>query len=212
MNARRTILIMILCIAFFGFVICSGFGLYIYQYGQTDRAVPSDVIIILGAGTRVDGTPNRAQLRRVRHAATLYKRNLAPFLLCTGGYTNEHIKSEAQSCVEILHAEGVPDRAILREDASTNTIENVTESRKVMDANNLKTAIVVSDNFHLFRSEWLSREYSMSVSLSPAQATQGQLSFVNATLATYREVGSLILNAYRIVTSDYREVGRGVVK
>jgi uncharacterized SAM-binding protein YcdF (DUF218 family) len=96
----------------------------------------------------------------------------------------------------------------LREDISTTTIENVIEARKVMDAHGLKTAIVVSDNYHLWRAEWLFHEYSMTVTLSPAEATQGGLSFVNATLGAYREVGSMVVNAWRIVTSDYREQGK----
>jgi uncharacterized SAM-binding protein YcdF (DUF218 family) len=207
---NRRLLILAVGVILFGFLTATGTALFIYNYGQTDRATPSDAIIVLGAGTRIDGSPNRALLRRTRHAASLYKRGLATSIICTGGYTNGHPKSEAQACAEVLIREGVPDTAILRDDVSTNTMENVIEARKVMDARNLKTAIIVSDSYHLFRAEWLFREYSMTVTLSPAQATQGRLSFVNAAMGTYREVGSLILNALRIVTSDYRESGRVV--
>lgn len=188
-------------------LLTGGLMLFIYRYGQTDRADRADVIIILGAGTRVDGTPNRPQTRRVRHAATLYQRGIAPYLLCTGGLTDNHPKSEAQTCIDLLRSLGIPESAILSEHISTNTMENVIESRKVMDAARLRTAVVVSDDFHLFRAEWLFHEYSMTVSVSPAQATQGRLSYVTAASSTFREVGSLFLNAWRIVSSDYRQNG-----
>jgi uncharacterized SAM-binding protein YcdF (DUF218 family) len=183
--------------------------LYIYAYGQTDRATqPADVIIILGAGTRVDGSPNRAEIRRVRHAVALYNRGLAPALLCTGGITENHPKSEAQTCLDLARGLGVPAEALFYEDASTNTMENVIEARAVMNAHHFKTAIVVSDNFHLLRAEWLFREYSVPVEVSPAQATQGPLTFATATASTLREFGSFFLNGFRILWSDYRAAGK----
>lgn len=176
----------------------AGLALYIFWYGQADRATASDVIIVLGAGTRNDGTANRALARRVRHGVTLYQRGLAPYLLCTGGYTNGHPKSEAEVCADLAAKLGVPQNMILQDRTSTNTLENVIESRKLMQPLNLKTAVVVSDNFHLFRAEWLFNEFGIKTYLSPAQSTQGRLTYTNAALGTVRELGALAINFYRV--------------
>lgn len=181
----------------------------IFQYGQAAPPLqPADVIIVLGAGTRADGSPNRAEIRRVRHAVALYKRGLAPALICTGGFTENHPKSEAQTCMDLARGLGIPDSALYYEDRSTNTMENVIEARAVMNAKHFRNAIVVSDNFHLLRAEWLFREYSVPIQISAAQATQGPLTFATATTSTLREVGSFVVNAYRILASDYRAAGR----
>ena len=198
MKARRLVLRVALAGVIIGTVGMLLLGAYIVVYGQADRAVRSDVIIVLGAGTRDDGTANRAQTRRIRHGVVLYQRGLAPYLLCTGGYTNNHPRSEAQSCVDLARQLGVPPGAILREDVSTTTLENAAEAQKVMAAKGLKRAIIVTDNFHLFRAEWLFRAYGVTVTLSPAQTTQGPLSPINTCTATLREIGSLILNYYRL--------------
>ncbi len=201
MNARRSALRIVLIGIVIGVVGTVLLGVYIVAYGQADRAVRSDVIVVLGAGTRDDGTPNRAQTRRTRHAIALYQRGFAPYLLCTGGYTNNHPRTEAQTCVDLALQLGVPAEAILREDVSTTTLENAAEAQKVMTTKGLMSAIIVTDDFHLFRSEWLFHAYGVSVTLSPAQATQGPLSPINTFTATLREIGSLVLNFYRLAVA-----------
>ncbi len=164
----------------------------IYAYGQPDRAAPADVIIILGGGTFPDGTPSDAQVRRIAHGVRLYKRGIAPWLLCTGGYDHPtYAKSEAQTCVDGALAGGVPESAILREDVSLTTIQNAIQAQRIMTIHNLMSAVIVSDNFHLFRAEWLFHHFGMSdLYLSPAQATQGSLPLDEALFDSYREVGA----------------------
>lgn len=166
-------------------------GLYVYQYGQPDRAAPADVIIILGAGTRPNGAPTAAYYRRIRHGVALYEAGLAPYVLCTGGYTARHPKSEARACADVVRDLGVPEHAILLEEISRSTEENAIEARRMMDGLGLHTAILVSDNFHLLRAEWIFRDYGIPVALSPAQATTGPLYWRTALSNTAREVAAL---------------------
>lgn len=181
------------------FVIASVVAAFVFLYGQTDRVAPADVIIVLGAGTRPDGSPTRAQTRRVRHGVALYQKGVAPWLLCTGGYTNNHPGSEAQTCVDIALSMGVPSSAILREDVSMTTIENVIEARKLMQTYSLHNAVIVSDNYHLFRAEWLFRSYGVSVVSSPAQASEGPIPWFSGLWGSYREVGALVVNGLRLM-------------
>ncbi len=175
------------------FALWSAAALIIYLYGQPDHAAPSDVIVILGAGVFPDGTPTDAHIRRIRHAVALYKRGLAPLLLCTGGYnTPLHVKTEAQVCTEILLNSGVPQSAILNEEQSHTTEENAIEARKVMQAHHLKTALIVTDNFHILRSKILFTVERISATVSPAQATQGPLSLQWVVFGSYREVPAFL--------------------
>lgn len=166
-------------------------GLYIYRYGEADRAAPADVIIILGAGVQPNGAPTAAYTRRIQHGVALYRAGMAPFVLCTGGYTARRPTSEARACVALARDLGVPDSAILFEEISRSTEENAIQARRVMDEHGLRTAILVSDNFHLLRAEWMFRDRGIPVALSPAQATVGPLDGWVAVSNTAREVAAL---------------------
>jgi hypothetical protein len=57
-----------------------------------------------------DNRPGPALTRRANHAAELWKRGLAPAIICTGGITGrENTRSEASACSELLRAAGVPE-------------------------------------------------------------------------------------------------------
>jgi uncharacterized SAM-binding protein YcdF (DUF218 family) len=170
-------------------------ALCILAYGAADRTTSStraDVIVVLGAGTRANGTPSASHRRRINHAWALYKQGMAPLLLCTGGYTQRHPKSEADVCKEMLVSLGVPASAILSEEISTSTAENAIQARQVMLANNLANAILVSDNFHLWRAELLFTGQGIPVVISPAQATTGPVYWRTVMLNCYREVAATL--------------------
>jgi uncharacterized SAM-binding protein YcdF (DUF218 family) len=130
-------------------------GVVIHVYGGIDHARPSDVIIVLGAGVNRNNTPSVAQRVRTNRAADLYQQGLADHILCAGGLPGYATVSEAQTCRDILLQRGVPDSAIALEDKSRSTQENASYADVVMQAQGWRTAIVVSDAYHLLRSQWL---------------------------------------------------------
>lgn len=197
MTLRRRFLHLLIAFLLVGFIVATAAALYIYQYGQADHAAAADVIVVLGGGTFSDGSPSPATTRRVEHAVALYQKGLAPYLICAGGYTQQHPKSEAQACADLARQKGVPDSAILMEEVSTSTEENAIEVRKVMVAHGFKMALLVTDNFHMLRAEMLFHRQGVNVILSPAQATTGSLEAWRAIPDTYREVGAFVWYALK---------------
>jgi len=174
------------------FCVASVAALYIYSQGQTDHAAPADVIIVLGAGVRPNGSPNAGHMRRAAHAAALYKQGLAPFVLCTGGFDLPgDVRTEADVCADLIRQAGVPATAILTEEISQSTEQNAIEAQKVMQAHGLTTALVVSDNFHLLRSAIVFKTYNIPAVFSPAEVTSGPLDWRSAIPSSYREVAAL---------------------
>jgi uncharacterized SAM-binding protein YcdF (DUF218 family) len=166
-------------------------ALAIYQYGQTDRAAPAEVLVVLGAGTRPSGAPSATHVRRIQHAAALYEQGYAPFVLCTGGYTARHPKSEGRACADYLLELGLPAEAILLEERSRSTEENAIEAAAVMAARGWTRALLVSDSYHLLRAELMFRAQGLVVSSSPAQVTSGPLSWRSVYSNFYRELAAL---------------------
>jgi uncharacterized SAM-binding protein YcdF (DUF218 family) len=139
----------------------------IHITGTQDTAQESDVIIVLGAGLNDDETPGYALTRRSLHAAELWKQGYAPNIICSGGYTGGHQRSEADGCREILLSQGIPSGAIVLENQSHSTEENAIYSRSILEANNWSTAILVTDSFHILRSRIIFQSLGYTVTLSP---------------------------------------------
>jgi uncharacterized SAM-binding protein YcdF (DUF218 family) len=148
-------------------VFMCGFMTFLHVWGlNATTTEKADVIIILGAGTDPQGNPGPALLRRINWAVDLYNQGLAPALLCTGGMPTTRPRSEAAACQEALERAGVPTEAIFIEDKSRSTEENALFSQPIMQANAWQKAIVVSDNFHVFRANWLFSRLGMNVTVS----------------------------------------------
>ena len=154
-------------------VLVLALGVIIHAYGWVDRAQHADVIIVLGAGLRRDGRPGPALTRRSIHAAALWQQRYASHIICSGGRPDQLTpRSEAEVCAEILREHGVPADAIVLEERSRSTEENAIESKQVMAANGWKTALLVSDTFHMLRANWIFNLYGLDVSLSPVTETR----------------------------------------
>lgn len=139
----------------------------IEAFGQVDRAQPSDVIIVLGAGLRRDNTPGPALTRRSLHAVDLWQEGYAPRIICSGGKPGNRTRSEADACAELLRANGIPAEVIIQEDSSRSTEENALNTQMIMQANGWHCAIIVSDGFHLFRARHLFEGVGIAVFTSP---------------------------------------------
>lgn len=159
----------------------------IVRYGQQHRAQPADVIIVLGGGT--EGTERRAE-----HGAALYRAGYAPVVLCSGGVDRQDI-SEAQRCARTLVQHGVPGSAVVLEERSLSTEENAIETRAIMQAAGWRTAVLVSDSYHLWRARWLFEERGITVYTSPAQRTTGALAASDHAYSVLREVVAVVWHA-----------------
>lgn len=142
----------------------------IVSYSLTDETAPADCIIVLGAGT--DGiTPNAVFRERLNHAVTLYERGFADTIILTGGLTPGNQNSDAFIAGQYLLEQGIPADDILLEERSTITQENLEFARKIMESNDLSTAILVSDPLHMKRSMLMANDYEIEGFSSPTPTT-----------------------------------------
>ncbi len=92
---------------------------------------------------------------RLEVAVKLFKDNRAPFILFSGGKGKKGVVAEAKVMKEKAISLGIPEEAILTEEESYNTTENVLCSMLVLERKfllqNIKRLIVVSSPFHIQR-------------------------------------------------------------
>ncbi len=131
-----------------------------------DDAQPSDVIVVLGAA-EYNGRPSPVLRARLDHAYDLYERGLAPKLITTGGAGGDPQFTEGEVGRDYLVRQGVPSEDIIVEGEGGSTVHTVVAVSEIMRRMGLKTAIVVSDGYHIFRVRKILEHEGMVVRGSP---------------------------------------------
>ena len=139
-------------------------------WGARDRARASDAIVVLGAAQYV-GRPSPVLRARLDHALDLWQRGLAPRLIFTGGTGVGDTTSEAAVSRIYALRHGVPDTAILMEKEGRTTRESIAAVSVIMHARQMRTAILVSDPFHMMRLRILSTQYGVDAYTSPTKTS-----------------------------------------
>ncbi|WP_238652132.1 YdcF family protein [Paenibacillus piscarius] len=101
----------------------------------------ADVIIVLSGGAG-----------RVEQGVKLYEEGYAPKLLLSN---SEEITGPAGDMRETALSLGIPEGAILTEDAAESTYQNAQLTLPMMKQHGFKSAIVVSSDFHMRRVKFI---------------------------------------------------------
>lgn len=139
-------------------------------WGARDKARESDAIVVLGAAQYV-GRPSPVLRARLDHALDLWQRGLAPTLIFTGGMGVGDTTSEAAVSRNYALQHGVPDTAILMENEGRTTRESLAAVSAIMHGRQMRTAILVSDPFHMLRLRILSSQYGVDAYTSPTKTS-----------------------------------------
>ena len=138
----------------------------IREQSNIDEARPADVIIIMGAA-EYRGKPSPVLKARLDHGLDLYRRKLAPRILTTGGAGGDPVFTEGEVGRNYLVRSGVPSEAILLEDEGESTMHSIAAAAEIMRRMNLKSCLVVSDGYHIFRAKKMLEFRGLNVYGSP---------------------------------------------
>ena len=87
------------------------------------------------------------------------------YIIPSGGKGTDEIMPEGEAIKNYLISIGLPDDIILPETNSKNTYENISFSKKIMDAGKKPYNVVISTtNYHVFRSGMLATAQGLNVS------------------------------------------------
>lgn len=147
--------------------ICFLTGLIIHA----DNTPPKNdcTVIVLGCQVRGDH-PSLMLMERINSAADYLKENPDVKCIVSGGKGDDENISEAECMRRILLEKGIsPDRIII-EDRSTNTAENISFSKKIIEENALsKNTAIVTDIFHEYRASKIVKDAGLVYGSVPAK-------------------------------------------
>jgi uncharacterized SAM-binding protein YcdF (DUF218 family) len=131
-----------------------------------DEVQPSDVIVVLGAA-EYRGRPSPVLEARLNHALFLYRQRWAPRILTTGGAGGDPTFTEGEVGRAYLSSHGIPSEAIIAETEGSSTLESTVAAAEIMRRMNLRSCIVVSDGYHIYRVKKMLQAEGIEVYGSP---------------------------------------------
>ncbi|GIU76714.1 MAG: hypothetical protein KatS3mg004_3801 [Bryobacteraceae bacterium] len=142
----------------------------IARQSAVDEARPADIIVVLGAA-EYNGRPSPVLKARLDHALALYRRGLAPLIFTTGGAGGDPQYTEGQVGRDYLVQHGVPSEQIVFEGEGDTTVETLVAVGEVMRRMGLRSAILVSDGYHIYRAKTILQSQGVTVYGSPRPHT-----------------------------------------
>jgi len=149
-------------------------GNYAKQLIKNPPVQKSDAALILGNRAYLNGRPNPCLTGRVDEGLTLAQQNLVSMLVMSGGLDEEDNRIEAVTMETHARGKGYQGK-ILLESRSSSTLENLTFSRPILEAAGVKTVIITSEPYHMWRvkklvdARYLGKNFNVSYAAAPSQ-------------------------------------------
>lgn len=136
------------------------------EYSATNQTT----VIVLGC--RIWGSnPSSALKLRARAATDYLNSNPDAVAILSGGQGSDENLSEAQCIFNLMTADGIsPDRLFI-EDKSTNTDENIANSKRIIEANGLsKDVAIATTDYHQKRASMICKKNGLNPASLPSKS------------------------------------------
>jgi uncharacterized SAM-binding protein YcdF (DUF218 family) len=164
---RKSILVRIVVLAALAFVFASTWvaaRIVVNSRGDAERK--ADAIVVFGAA-EYSGKPSPVLKARLDHALELFQQGLAPVVITTGGAGLDPVFTEGGVGRDYLMKQGVPDVNLIAETQGDDTAESARRVGAIMRTNHMRSALVVSDAYHIFRIKRMMRKENIDAYGAP---------------------------------------------
>jgi uncharacterized SAM-binding protein YcdF (DUF218 family) len=180
------------------------FLIYSVIYGRIPQSPGHNAIVVLGASVR-DGRVRPLLASRLDRAVESYRREAAaghrPVVVTCGGQGPDEPAPEARVMADYLRQQGIPDTALIEEDRSTSTRQNLQLAAILLAEQGLnERLLVITSNYHVLRTAILTRRLNLHADVRGAKTARYYLpnaflrEFV-ALLAQYRLTNAVAAGA-----------------
>lgn len=140
-------------------------------YSRRSSAASADAAVVLGAAVYTD-RPSPVFEERIRHAVDLYKAGRVRRLVMTGGLGPGDKLTEAEAARRWSLGQGVPSEAIVLEEASRTTQENLAFAKPILRRQGIGSVLIVSDPPHMRRAMAIARRLGINAEPSPTPTSR----------------------------------------
>lgn len=129
-----------------------GTALYVAMYEPWETVPEGAAIVALAGNAGQNGGLIGETEARIARAVELYEEGVAPLLVVTGGPAEGTNPPVAEAMRDFAVAAGVPEDAILVENASLSTLQNAMFTADLAELDKSAPIILVSHRYHLPRA------------------------------------------------------------
>lgn len=164
----------------------------------------SDLIVVLGGGAYRNGVLGHASEERLIRGLLLYRDGYAPKVLFSGGallkpsakifHTVFGVNAgDGSKVIESKLMEdtavklGLPEKASAADILSNNTYENLKETKKYMEANGLKSCLIVTSPTHMARAALVAKKLGLDFHPAPVRDYTGYRTTAAERVSLFRE-------------------------
>lgn len=184
MLRRFLILVCIaLSIALIGFPVFT--GVQVWATSHQDEMHTADAIVVLGAA-QYNGRPSPVLQARLNHALYLYRQDMAPVVITTGGKLPGDVYTEGGTGEAYLHEQGIPSADLLKESSGRNTYESLRNVASIAQGHGIHRVLIVTDPLHSARAK------RMALDLGFTAAYTSPDNYIELNHSTHAKVDELI--------------------
>jgi vancomycin permeability regulator SanA len=125
-------------------------AMIIFYDGLSDEIERADVALIPESKVENDGKPSQRLKARLEGGIKIYRQGLVKKLIVSGGKGQEGF-DEADVMKEYLISQKIPAEDIITDRQGYTTYESAINCRAIMEANNYKSVLIISQYFHISR-------------------------------------------------------------
>lgn len=127
-------------------------------YNKQHERTQVNYVVVLGCAIFPDGSLTLTLAKRLNAAYDYLADNPDTMCIVSGGQGANEPTTEAYAMEKYLIEKGIDADRILKEETSTNSLENLRNSMEIMQQyDNELTAAIVTSDFHIFRSKMLAK-------------------------------------------------------
>lgn len=132
----------------------------IYNYDNIELVPESKIVLVLGAGLDSDGTPSDVLEDRLITASELYKSGKVKKFLLSGDNRTEYYNEPKVMKKYLLQEIGIPEKDIVLDYAGRRTYDSCRRAKEIWG---LDEFLIVTQEFHLYRSLYLCKKMGLQV-------------------------------------------------
>jgi uncharacterized SAM-binding protein YcdF (DUF218 family) len=188
-------------------VVVGGTAFRVWQFGRVDDRAKADVILVLGAA-QYNGAPSSVLANRLNQALSLYQEGVAGQIVTVGGRQPRDRYTEAQAGGRYLVDRGVPDGNITEIDTGNDTLTSLRAAAGVLKQHGWRTAVLVSDPWHMFRAERMALDSGIQAWTSPTHSGPAVATRTVEMEYIVRETAATLY--YRLTKAPADDIGVGI--
>jgi len=142
----------------------------VWTTGRTQDAAPVDAIVVMGAA-QYDGRPSPQLEARLDHVLEIWPDDVAPLVVVTGGNIPGDRFTEAEASATYLADRGIPEAALVMENAGSNTYESLAAVSDLLAERGVNDVVIVTDPYHALRSQLIAEEVGLDASVSSTETS-----------------------------------------